>query len=150
MKSTPKLMILVDEIISDDLRQLPAKNQRFNVSPSEFVSGHNSGVTWPSWWLSSPATPLFVQSFVRAYIKENTKAPRYRPFVWGIHRWPMDSQRARDEENVSVWWSWAYYIVHVGLAISNSLKNKNVDRHADNFINAEGAEGRCINGFQCY
>ena len=54
---------------------------------------------WASWRLKSPVSRLFAQAFVRAHVKENTKAPRHWPFLrgeftgdwWGIHRWPMDS-----------------------------------------------------------
>ena len=34
---------------------------------------------------------LFTQPFIQAQIKENSKAPRYWPFVRGIHRWPVNS-----------------------------------------------------------
>ena len=37
------------------------------------------------WRIKSPASRLFTQPFNHAQIKENTKAPRYWPFVWGIH-----------------------------------------------------------------
>ena len=37
---------------------------------------HYSDVTWTSWYLKSTATPLFVEQFLQAYIKENIKAPR--------------------------------------------------------------------------
>ena len=46
---------------------------------------------WVRWRLKSPASRLFTQPFIQAYIKENIKAPR-RPlaFVQGIHRWPVN------------------------------------------------------------
>ena len=34
---------------------------------------------WPRWRLKSPASRLFAQSFIRAQIKENIKAPRHLP-----------------------------------------------------------------------
>ena len=34
---------------------------------------------WSRWHLKSPASPLFTQPFIRAPIKENTKAPRHWP-----------------------------------------------------------------------
>ena len=39
----------------------------------------------------SPASPLFTQPFIQTQIKENIKAPRYWPFVRGIHRGPVNS-----------------------------------------------------------
>ena len=47
-------------------------------------------VTWWSWYLKSLATELFLQQFVQANTKENTKALHYRHFVRGSHRWPVD------------------------------------------------------------
>ena len=41
--------------------------------------------------LKSPATLLFVQSFVQSYIKENIKAPCHWPFVREMHQWLVDS-----------------------------------------------------------
>ena len=51
---------------------------------------HYSEVTWASWHVKSPATPLFVQSFVRLYFREDTKAQHFLPFVSGI-QWLVDS-----------------------------------------------------------
>ena len=34
---------------------------------------------WARWRLKSPVSPLFTQSFIRAQIKENIKAPRHWP-----------------------------------------------------------------------
>ena len=34
---------------------------------------------------------VYIQQFIEAQIKENIKAPRYWPFVRGIHRWPVNS-----------------------------------------------------------
>ena len=45
--------------------------------------------------LKSPASRVFTQPFIQAQIKENIKAPRHWPFVWGIHRWPMNSPHKR-------------------------------------------------------
>ena len=39
----------------------------------------------------SQASRLFTQSFIKAQIKESTKAPRHWPFVRGIHRWLVNS-----------------------------------------------------------
>ena len=60
---------------------------------------------WPRWRLKSPASRLFTQSFIRAQIEENIKAPRH---------WPLRgeftgtgeflAQRASNAENVSIWW----------------------------------------------
>ena len=40
------------------------------------------------------------------YIKQNIIAPRYWPFVQGIHRWPGEfpAQRTSNVENVSIAW----------------------------------------------
>ena len=60
---------------------------------------------WASWRLKSPASRLFSQSFVQAYIKENIRAQRYWP-VWAEStddQW-FPSQRASNTENVSIWW----------------------------------------------
>ena len=54
--------------------------------------------------LKSPASRLFTQPFVHAQIKDNVKAPRHWPFVGKIHRWPVNSQRASNADNVSIWW----------------------------------------------
>ena len=43
------------------------------------------------WRLKPPASQLFTQPFILAEIKENIKAPRYWPFVRGIHRGPVNS-----------------------------------------------------------
>ena len=52
-------------------------------------------ITVPSqrarWRLKSPASRLFTQPFVQTQIKETIKAPRHWPFVWGIHRWSVNS-----------------------------------------------------------
>ena len=37
--------------------------------------------------LKSPASRLFIQSFIQAKIKETASLA----FVWGIHRWPVNS-----------------------------------------------------------
>ena len=55
--------------------------------------------------LKSPASQLFIQSFIQAEIKENIKAPRHWPLcgeVTGTSEFPeqMDS----NAENVSIWW----------------------------------------------
>ena len=47
--------------------------------------------TWPSWHLKSPATPLFAEMLIKAYIKYKTKALCYWFFVVGIHEWLVDS-----------------------------------------------------------
>ena len=55
---------------------------------------------WPRWRLKSPMSQLFAQSFARAQIKENIKAPRHWT-LWGeIHRW----QRASKAGSNSIWW----------------------------------------------
>ena len=56
-------------------------------------------------FFKSPASRLFIQSFVHAQIKENIKAPRHWP-LWGelpvTGEFP--AQRASNAENVSIWW----------------------------------------------
>ena len=66
-------------------------------------------ITMTSWWarwrLKSRASRLFAQSFIRARIKENTKAPRHWPLCGefaGTGEFP--AQRASYAENVSIWW----------------------------------------------
>ena len=44
--------------------------------PTRSTTRHYNDVTWPSWHLNSPATPMFVQLFIQTYIKENIKATR--------------------------------------------------------------------------
>ena len=46
---------------------------------------------WARYRLKSPASRLLTSPCVQARIKENIKAPRYWPFVRGIHRWPVNS-----------------------------------------------------------
>ena len=41
---------------------------------------------WPRRRLKSPASRLFTQPLLQTQIKENIKALRHGPFVWGIHR----------------------------------------------------------------
>ena len=49
------------------------------------------GVKWASRHPNLPVPRLFVQEFLQAGGKGNTKAPHHCPFVWGIHRSPVDS-----------------------------------------------------------
>ena len=46
---------------------------------------------WASWSLKSPATWRFFSTVFRKTPKESIKAPRYRPFVRGFQRLPVDS-----------------------------------------------------------
>ena len=60
---------------------------------------------WPRWRLKSPASRSYTQSFIRAQIKENIKAPRNWPLCGefaGTGEFP--AQRASNAENVSIWW----------------------------------------------
>ena len=60
---------------------------------------------WDRWRHKSPASPLFTQPFIRAQIKENTKAPRHWPLcreITGTGEFP--AQMASNTENVSIWW----------------------------------------------
>ena len=60
---------------------------------------------WSQWCFKSTASWLFTQSFIRAQIKENIKAPRHWPLcgeTTGTGEFP--AQRARNAENVSIWW----------------------------------------------
>ena len=41
---------------------------------------------WARWRINSPASPLFIQLFIRAQIKENIKAPRHWPLCGEIPR----------------------------------------------------------------
>ena len=57
------------------------------------------------WRIKSPASRLFAQAFVQAQVKESIKAPRH----WLCEGYPpvtgeFPSQRARNTENVSIWW----------------------------------------------
>ena len=70
---------------------------------------HQNSITMPSQWprrrLKSPASRLFTQSFIRAQIKENIKAPRHWPLCGEITRTgEFPAQRASNAENVSIWW----------------------------------------------
>ena len=66
-------------------------------------------ITMTSWWaqfrLKSPASRLFAQTFARAHIKENIKAPRHWP-LWGESTGEsgFPSQRTINAENVPIWW----------------------------------------------
>ena len=60
---------------------------------------------WPRRRFKSPASRLFTQSFIRAQIKENIKAPRHWPLCGeftGTGEFP--AQRASNAEKVSIWW----------------------------------------------
>ena len=46
---------------------------------------------WHEWYFKSPVTQLFVQQIVWAEVKENIKVLHCWPFVWWIHRSPVDS-----------------------------------------------------------
>ena len=68
---------------------------------------HNITMTsqWPRWRQKSPASRLFIQSFIQAQIKENIKAPRHWPLCGeftGTGEFP--AQRASNAENVSILW----------------------------------------------
>ena len=54
---------------------------------------------WPRQRLKSQASRLFTQSFIRAQIKENIKAPRHWPLCG-----EFPAQRASNAENASIWW----------------------------------------------
>ena len=60
-----------------------------------------------SYWawlrLKSPASPLFIQPFIRAQIKENIKAPRHWPLC-GEFTGDFPAQIASSAENFSIWW----------------------------------------------
>ena len=59
----------------------------------------------------SPASRLLTQSFIRAQIKGNIKAPRHWPLCWeftGTGEFP--AQRASNAENVSIWWRHHIYM----------------------------------------
>ena len=47
---------------------------------------------WARWRLKSPSSPLFIQQFIQAQIKENIKASRHWPMCrkfTGDHQWPV-------------------------------------------------------------
>ena len=72
-----------------------------------FVKHHAITLTsqWPRWCLKSPASRLFTQSFIRAQIKENIKAPHHWPLCGEFTRTgEFPAQRASNAENVSIWW----------------------------------------------
>ena len=53
----------------------------------------------------TPTSRLFTQSFIRAQVKENIKAPRHWPLCGeftGTGEFP--AQRTSNAENVSIWW----------------------------------------------
>ena len=53
----------------------------------------------------SPASPLIIQPFIRAQIKENIKAPRHWPSCGEFTRnGEFPAQMASNAENVSIWW----------------------------------------------
>ena len=55
--------------------------------------------------LKSPASRLFIQSFIQTLIKENIKAPRHWPLCGEFTRTgEFPAQRASYAENVSIWW----------------------------------------------
>ena len=57
------------------------------------------------WRLKSPVLPLFIQAFILAQIKENTKAPRHWPFCGEFTGTSeFTTQMASNGENVSIWW----------------------------------------------
>ena len=73
-----------------------------NLQTSRFITMTSE---WPRWRLKSPASRLFTQSFIQAYIKENIKAPRHWPLCGeftGTGEFP--AQRASNAENASIWW----------------------------------------------
>ena len=60
---------------------------------------------WPWWLLKSPTSWLFTQPFIRAQIKENSKAPHHWAFYGeftGTSEFP--AQMASNAENASIWW----------------------------------------------
>ena len=59
---------------------------------------------WVRWRLKSPASPLFVQPFIQAHIKENIKAPRHWPLCgeFAGDRW-IPHTMASNAENGSIW-----------------------------------------------
>ena len=62
---------------------------------------------WARWRLKSPASRLFAQPFIQAQINKKHQSSASLAFVWGIHRWPVNSphkKRASNAENISIWW----------------------------------------------
>ena len=61
---------------------------------------------WARWRLKSPASPLFIQLFIQAQIKENIKAQRHWPLcaVNSPVTGEFPAQRASNAENISIWW----------------------------------------------
>ena len=60
---------------------------------------------WPRWRLKSPTSRLFTERFIRTQIKENIKAPGHWPLCGEFTRTgEFPAQRARNAENVSIWW----------------------------------------------
>ena len=69
------------------------------------IPEHYDDVIMTTLRLKSPASRLFTQSFIQAYIKENIKAPPHWPLCGeftGTDEFP--AQRASNAENVSIWW----------------------------------------------
>ena len=78
----------------------------FHSNISNFVKlNHYSVSQWTWRHLTSPASWLFAQPFVQAYIKENInrESAALLAFVREIHC-DFPSQRASNRENVSIWW----------------------------------------------
>ena len=46
---------------------------------------------WARWHLKSPASRLFTQPFIQAQIKKKYQSSASQAFVWGVHRWPVNS-----------------------------------------------------------
>ena len=76
------------------------QNSSWKVNDISSRWRHNG---WARWRLKSPAWRLFTQPFIRAQIKENTKAPRHWPLCrefTGAGEFP--AQMASNAENVSI------------------------------------------------
>ena len=57
---------------------------------------------WTLWRLKSPALRLLTQPFIQAPIKKKHQSSTSLTFVWVTDEFP--SERASNEENVSIWW----------------------------------------------
>ena len=87
---------------------------------------------WARWHLKSPASKLFNQPFIQAQIRENIKVLRHWP-LWGEFTitGEFPTQRARNAENVSIWWHhhvlWIHRLVCVkknclGFAVHSTVE----------------------------
>ena len=74
-------------------------NNAESVSKLKDITSSSITVTsqWARWRLQLPASWLFIQPFIQAQIKENTKAPRHWP-LWGEFTGDRWIPRTKDQQ----------------------------------------------------